>query len=340
MNENAKPIIMDGSIGCGKTMGVYSLLEHMGMDCTHIDITDVTSPANPNDITSLAKCLAKTKIIPISDKPVAWLIDDVEGFLACKTLAGYADVLIGFLKQKHSGRRPILMTCNDYFSLPALRKLVESGHVSLVRMRAPSRLAAEKYVSLRTDQVPPEWARRVIADNGNDLRQIRLNLEALRDKQEYRLGRGEPFDAGAEPLNGAADRSTLFFQSFDKLVRQVNTVDEWARDTGDKTELMIYSNYPHRVDTCEKLSRMADALSLSDTRLPPDKAELPGLKDELLGGFMRENVTKTSYQPRAVLKPYPRKGVLKKRSGKDSSERPVSLSFQMDMPSSLGGVSM
>ena len=271
-NVQRKPIVLSGPTGCGKTEGIRSYLKHHGYLCMEVDVTEV---CNPKELEStLGKIVIKSR-----GGKLAMLVDDVENILA---FPAFSDVLLKRLKERRTtAHGPLILTCNDIYhkSVKKIRDLIDKDKVLVhVRMYAPKRCNCEQLFT----GYPQQWLNHGINKEDNDLRQIKLFLDACSEREAYCKAHGEPFVIDCNLLGSAADRSVTHFNSLDERINGFNTVDDWLRDTGDP-EWMVYSNYPKRVSYPCSLAIMADVLSLTDG---PSYKRLP-YKDEMLGLSMQ-----------------------------------------------------
>jgi hypothetical protein len=271
-NVQRKPIVLSGPTGCGKTEGIRSYLKHHGYLCMEVDVTEV---CNPKELEStLGKIVIKSR-----GGKLAMLVDDVENILA---FPAFSDVLLKRLKERRTtAHGPLILTCNDIYhkSVKKIRDLIDKDKVLVhVRMYAPKRYNCEQLFT----GYPQQWLNHGINKEDNDLRQIKLFLDACSEREAYCKAHGEPFVIDCNLLGSAADRSVTHFNSLDERIKGFNTVDDWLRDTNDP-EWMVYSNYPERVSDPRSLAKMADVLSLTDG---PSYKSHP-YKDEMLGRSIR-----------------------------------------------------
>jgi hypothetical protein len=216
--------------------------------------------------------------------PRAVLVDDVEGIL---DLPAYSDVLLKRLEEPRTAAHgPLILTCNDIYHKgvnhksvkPKIKTLIDKKAAVHVQMYAPSRYNCEQLFT----GYPQQWLNHGINKEDNDLRQIKLFLDACSEREAYCKAHGEPFVIDRNLLGSIADRSVTHFKSLDARIKGFNTVDDWLRDTNDP-EWMVYSNYPKRVSDPRSLAKMADVLSLTDG---PSYKSHP-YKDEMLGRSIR-----------------------------------------------------
>ena len=275
-NVQRKPIVLSGPTGCGKTEGIRSYLKHHGYLCMEVDVTEV---CNPKELDST---LGKIVIKSMGGK-LAMLVDDVESILAMGE-AGYDKVLLERLKEpRTAAHSPLILTCNNIYhkSVKKIRDLVDKKAAVHVRMYAPEDYPC-KQLFTEVLKYPYEWLKHVVTANDNDLRQIKLFLDACSEREAYCKAHGEPFVIDCNLLGSIADRSVTHFNSLDVRINGFNTVDDWLRDTNNP-EWMVYSNYPKRVSDPRSLAKMADVLSLTDG---PSYKSHP-YKDEMLGRSIR-----------------------------------------------------
>ena len=144
------------------------------------------------------------------------------------------------------------------------------------------------------------------------------------DECTAHTARGEP--PPLEPLSH--DQTHTVFKSFERYINGISETDEWLRDTGDRVERIVYSNYCSLPLTNElsSLLKLADTLSVTDaTQLVHyrEHLNLVPFQDEVLAGAIKCHVQPTPRVPKLTMLKFP------------NVKREKRVPY--DVPNSLGG---
>ena len=284
------PLMIDGPTGCGKTTGVKELLTHLGMRPVFLDAVEA------DDTHQMCTWIKRARDSNSFDGTRAVIVvDDMEGFTA-----NMRSELVKFAMDRRTALNPMLLICNN------IRELMwrPFSQVPSVRLFAPRDYSCLRYF---TQEYPKRWVQHIVQANDNDLRQIKMSLDACSERKASLDQRGEHFDLTKELplLGGNADRSSNVFHSLSDLVKNGVTPDEWIRDTGELTERVVFSNYPHMARDVDAMAAMADVLSASDTHLThfTERGHLVPFGDDMRA---RSVLTHANSIPKLTLSAYPR----------------------------------
>lgn len=264
-SDRHKPIVVWGPTGCGKSMGVRSVLHAAGFKVLEVDGADAE---NKHQLVGWIRRVRKVKTM---QGPTAVFLDDFESFTPDARRAAVEALADGW---DDATLTPFVVTCTQLRD-PSMRDLsrplrtARPAHLRHMRLSAPSEHVIAEWFA-RTFRPAEVQAVRPLCLSG-DLRRVRIALEWRRASQATLPGARAP---PTRPI-------TSNFDATRRLLLRRCSAEEWVRHAEDRDVDLLREHMPAHVgDDRDVLVQAMDAFSYADV-CHPNQFELRELHASL-----------------------------------------------------------
>ena len=243
--KTAKPLLIHGPPGVGKTAVAHALARQYGWTVTELNASDMRSA---QVVDKIAGATAGSKGLYGETRLI--LIDEVDSVAD----RGEYPALLRVLKD---ARQPIILTANDYWNpkLSAIRLACKP--LELKKVNSSSVLEALEKIAEKEKIEAGELAKQIAKNSAGDLR------GAINDFQA--CARGKFVTASRERRQNMfeAVRRVLKAQTFGEAVETADSVDEKI----DAFLLWVEENIANEYEDAEEIAKAYDRLSRADVFL-------------------------------------------------------------------------